>query len=104
MDFTSNLEINFKYEELARFAFDDCKKWGDPWGYAAQERYSSVQKADLNAKRILSTILTKLIFDYKDKSICEELKNIEESIWVAQSQKDVTKIILSTIATLERGL
>jgi len=30
----------FRYESLARESFNNCGKWGDPWGFAAQDFYS----------------------------------------------------------------
>lgn len=98
---SSHHDPAFRYEDLARFAFDNCTKYGDPWHYAAQEVYTQFTgEIDLKGKKILATILNKLIFDYKDNPICQDLLTIEETIWEAKTQEDVIKIINKTIAVL----
>ena len=102
MHITNEIDPGFRYEALARVAFDNCLKSKDPWGYASQGVYNNfVNGVDLKGKRILSTILNKLIYDYKDKNISNMLKEIEESIWAASTQQDAIKIINETIETLE---
>jgi uncharacterized protein YpuA (DUF1002 family) len=102
MFITDNNDPAFRFEDLARFTFDNCLKYKDPWGYAAQEVYINfTDKIDLKAKRILSTILNKLVYDYKDKNVSNRLKEIEESIWTITKQTDAIKIIDDTIKALE---
>ncbi len=102
MFITDNVDPGFRFESLARIAFDNCLKSRDPWGYASQDVYNNfVSSFNLKGKRILATILTKLIYDFKDKSICNKLIIIEDSIWSASTQRDVVNIIESTIKVLE---
>ncbi len=62
--FDDHDDISFRYEGLARAAFNNCDKYGDPWGYTAQDFYSNfVPKPNLKGKRALSVILCKLIID-----------------------------------------
>lgn len=99
---TSNTDPAFRFEDLARFAFDNCSKYGDPWGYAAQEVYSNfIPNIELKGKRILSTILNKLIYDNRNNQVCEKLKQVENSIWNANSQNDAIDIINRTIELLQ---
>src|SRR5260221_13787924 len=99
---SGNIDPAFRYEGLARFTFDNCSKYGDPWHYAAQEVYANfIPKIELKGRRILSAILTKLVFDNKDTKICKGLIEIENSIWTAVSQQDAIKIIDNTITTLQ---
>lgn len=99
---TSNADPAFRFEDLARYAFDNCPKYGDPWGYAAQEVYNNfIPTIELKGKRILSTVLNKLIFDNRNNKICDDLKNVENSIWSANSQSDAINIIDKTIELLK---
>jgi len=98
---TINTDPAFRFEDLARFAFDNCPKYGDPWGYAAQAVYNNfIPNVELKGKRILSTILNKLIYDNRYNNICSELLKIENSIWSANSQSDAINIINKTIELL----
>lgn len=99
---TSNTDSAFRFEDLARFAFDNCPKYGDPWHYAAQEVYSNfIPNVELKGKRILSTVLNKLIYDNRNNKVHEELIEIENSIWNANSQRDAIDIIDKTIELLQ---
>jgi|JI7StandDraft_1071085.scaffolds.fasta_scaffold95004_3 hypothetical protein len=97
---TNNSDPAFRYEDLARFAFDNCNKYGDPWRYASQEVYTNfISGIDLKGQRILSTILSILIYNNRGNSkICEKLIQIENSIWTATTQLDAIKIIDDTIS------
>lgn len=104
MYITDNIDPAFRYEDLARFAFDNCLKYGDPWNYAAQEVYANFMKnIDLKGKRILSTILNKLIFDNRNKAIYKDLIKIEEVIWTINLQEDAIAVIDKTINILENS-
>lgn len=99
---SDNIDPAFRYEALARFAFDNCSKYGDPWHYAAQEVYANfIPVIELKGRRILSAILNKLIFDNKNSKTCNDLIDIENSIWTATSQQDAIKIIDKTIGVLQ---
>ena len=99
---TSNIDPAFRFEDLARYAFDNCPKYGDPWGYAAQEVYINfVPNIEQKGQRILSTILNKLIYDNRNNRTCEELKKVENLIWSANSQSDAIAIISKTIDLLQ---
>lgn len=99
---TTHTDPAFRYEDLARFAFE-CGKWQDPWSYAAQDVYNSVLKADIKSKKILITILNVLIFKNKDSVNCKELLMIENLIDSVKSQSDVINIIDKTISILEKS-
>jgi len=92
----------FRFESLARETFGNCRKYGDPWNYAHQEFFSEFmdEPTSILGKRALATILTQLVFQYKDTEICDPLKAIENSIFEANTQGDVIAIIDSTIGLL----
>lgn len=103
MYITDDIDPAFRFEHLARFAFDNCLKYGDPLHYAAQEVYANfVPNIELKGKRILSTIITKLIFDNKNNNNCKDLIEIENSVWTATSQHDAIQIIDRTIAVFQK--
>ena len=54
----------------------------------------------LRGQRALATIVTQLVFQYKDTEICAPLKLIEDSIFEATKQSEVIKIIDDTIGLL----
>ncbi|WP_295720501.1 hypothetical protein [Mucilaginibacter sp.] len=92
----------FRYESLAREAFDNCGKWGDPWGYAAQDVYNEFieEPTTVRGKKILDTILVALILKHKGVPILDSLKDIQNTIADAQSQNDVIVIVDNTIELL----
>ncbi len=100
---TDQLDPAFRYEDLARFTFDNCGKFGDPWHYAAQEVYSNFTSGiEIKGRRIFSTILNKLIYDNRHKEdICQKLIQIEDSIWYASTQQDAIKVVNETILIFE---
>ena len=88
-----------RYEGLARYAFDNCQKYGDPWSYCAQDRYVNfVREPNLVGKRALPTILIKLILNNPDNEYTHRLKELEENVWEINSQKDVVTIVDECIA------
>lgn len=95
---TSNNDPAMRYEDLARFAFD-CGKWGDPWAYAAQEVYhGAFMKPDVDrSKKILSTILTVLIYKNRDSDLKDRLLKIEKRIETITTQTDILGVINDTI-------
>jgi hypothetical protein len=83
-----------KYEELAKKAFDNCQKYGDPFQYAAQERYVNfVPVPKLLGKRMLSTVLIKLIISNQGKAVSKDFINLEEKVWTSKTQEDIISII-----------
>lgn len=99
---SDNIDPAFRYEGLARFAFENCSKYGDPWHYAAQEVYANfVPAIELKGQRVLSTILNKLIFDNRNSNFFKDLIDIENLVWTATSQQDAIKIIDKTIKVLQ---
>ena len=91
-----------KYEELARKAFDDCGKYGDPFNYAAQERYSNfVPKPTLQGKRMLSTVLIKIIVSNQGKSEIPKFLELEDKVWKSETQEEVVSIIDEATKLLE---
>lgn len=86
-----------RYEGLARAVFNNCNKYGDPWGYAAQDRFTNFVPPNLTGKRALSTILIKLISDNPKHELTPKLIEIEESIWTTNEQLKIIQIIDETI-------
>lgn len=84
-----------RYEGLARAAFDDCNKYGDPFNYAAQDRYDAFfcPEPTEMGKRALSTIITKLVNDHQDHDSVQHLKDLDDVVWQASSQEDIVNII-----------
>lgn len=94
-----------RFESLLRAIFDNCGKYGDPWGYAAQDVYSNfVPSPKQKGQRALSTGLTKLIYDYKEHENIKTIIEIEESIWSAKTQEDIRKIIDDSIDWLNKNV
>ena len=102
MYFIDQNDPAFRFEELARYVFDSRKRQ-NPWGYAAQELYDTVQEVDLRGKRILSTVINVLIYKNRENSNVRQLVDIVESVWSAQSQHDVIGIINRTISFIENN-
>jgi len=92
-----------RFEGLARAAFNDCGKWNDPFGYAAQDRYVNfVPSPNLIGKRALSTIFIKLIIDNTQSPFIERLKELEDLIWATETQSEIIKIIDEGITILNK--
>jgi hypothetical protein len=93
--FENDRDPAMRYESLARAAFDDCGKYGDPWGYAAQDRYTVFvrEPIELDGKRTLSTILIKLIIDNEGTEYVDKLKILEEKVWKITTQQQAIEII-----------
>jgi hypothetical protein len=91
-----------RFEAVAIAAFNNCNKGADPWGYASQDKYSVFvsEPISLDAKRMLSTILIKLIWDNQNSSFSEELMKLDNQIWKAKTQNDIIAIIDKTINLL----
>lgn len=98
----NNINPAFKYEGLARAAFNNCGKYGDPWGYAAQDVFSNfVPEPNQRGRRALSTIIIKIIIDNSDKKETEDLKKLEEQVWSATNQRQIIDIIDNAIKVAE---
>lgn len=96
--FENDTNPAMRFEGLARGVFNNCNKYGDPWGYAAQERFANfVPGPTLTGKRALSTILIKLISDHPKHELTPKLIQLEDSIWTTTSQSKIIAIIDETI-------
>lgn len=96
-------EANMKFEELARKAFDNCSKYGDPFKYAAQERYNNfVPIPTLLGKRILSTVLIKIIITHQSKNGVEKFIELENKVWTSETQKEIISIIETADALFDK--
>ena len=88
-----------RFEGLLRKAFGNCEKWGDPWGYAAQDCYHNfVPTPNLRGKKALSVALCQLIIRNSDFEKKDEFIELEESIWSADTQEEIIEIIDKSIA------
>ncbi|WP_430974662.1 hypothetical protein [Sunxiuqinia rutila] len=100
-----NPDPGFRFESLLRAIFDNCNKYGDPWGYAAQDVYNSfVPNPTIKGKRALSTGLTKLIYDNKDNENIKIIIELEEQLWSATTQEEIIKIIDVSIDWIKANL
>lgn len=96
-------EANMKYEELARKAFDNCSKYGDPFKYAAQERYDNfVPVPTLLGKRMLSTILIKLIISNQNRQEVRQFIELENKVWISETQSEIIKVIDKAISLYDK--
>lgn len=93
--FDNDNDPAMRYESLARAAFDDCGKYGDPWGYAAQDRYAvfTREPIGIDGKRALSTILIKLVVDNDGTEYTNKFKTLEENVWGITTQSQAIEII-----------
>ncbi|WP_017732753.1 hypothetical protein [Nafulsella turpanensis] len=100
---TDHIDPSLRYEALARSAFNNCSKGGDPFGYALQEEYDNffVEAPNLRGKRALSTVLIKLIIDNSGTDFAERLIGLEESVWNSETQDDIIHIIDKGIEVLK---
>lgn len=93
----------FRYEGLARAVFDNCDKYGDPWGYAAQDRYANfVEAPNEMGKRALSTILIKMTLDHPNIEQTDNIKALEDRVWKATTQEQIIAIINEAIAIADK--
>ena len=96
--FENHTDPAFRYEGLVRTVFNDCKKYGDPWSYAAQDFYANfVNTPNQEGKRALATVIIKIIIDHPQSEQVEQLKLLEDSVWEAKSQDDIITIINKAI-------
>ncbi|KYG72825.1 hypothetical protein [Roseivirga echinicomitans] len=91
MYFLNEDDPAFLFEGIVRAAFDNCSKWGDPFGYAAQDRYANfVGDIKLRGKRILATTISKVIIDHKDnEEAVKKLRKLDDKIWELKEQGEV---------------
>ena len=84
----------FIYEGLARAVFDNCTKYGDPFGIAAQDNYIRLfPNITEKGRRALSTIIIKMIIDHSDSEYKERLRKLDDNVWEAKTTEDITAII-----------
>lgn len=97
--FGDNSEPEMRYEGLARATFDNCDKWDDPWGIAAQDFYRNLApKPNSKGKQGLSKILTKLILGCKNPELKEKLIQYEQEVWETEEESQIFRIIDESIA------
>ncbi|CAL2093253.1 conserved hypothetical protein [Tenacibaculum sp. 190524A05c] len=100
---TDHNDPAFRYEGLARVAFDNCEKYGDPFGIAAQDVYNNfVPEPTLNGKKALSKVLSKIIIDNTESEHNDALIQLEESIWSSETQQQIITIIDTSIDILNQ--
>ena len=100
---TDHHDPAFRYEGLARAAFDNCGKYGDSFGIAAQDVYNSfVPEPTLNGKKALSKVLSKLIVDNSEGEHKDALVELEESVWTSETQQQIITIIDASIDILNQ--
>jgi len=99
---TDDFDPAMRYEGLARAAFDDCEKFGDPFGIAAQEVYNDfVPHPTLEGKKALSKVISKIIIDHPESQHKDTLIELEEAVWRAGTQEEIIRIIDEAISILK---
>jgi len=92
--FYNDLNTSGRYESLARFAFNNCRKKGDPWWYAGEIVGDIFVLHPLDyAKKALSTILKILIWGYRDSDFLDELIILEKNSCEAKSHGEIIGIL-----------
>lgn len=100
---TDHQDPGFRYEGLARAAFNNCRKYGDPFGIAAQDVYNNfVPTPNLDGKKALSKVLTKLIIDHSESEHKSALVALEENIWTSETQGEIINIVDLAIDILKK--
>jgi len=100
---TDSHDPAFRYEGLARAAFDNCGKYGDPFRIAAQDVYNSfVPEPTINGKKALSKVISKIITDNPESEYKDALVQLEENVWSAETQKEIITIIDEGIEILKQ--
>lgn len=104
MHIMRNMGTSFMYEGLARAVFDNCNKYGDPFGLAAQDIYNNefVPAPTVKGKRALSTVIIKMIIDHPNSEEVKVLRKIDDALWSASSQEEAINIIEQCIEIGER--
>ena len=100
-----DMQIHMRYEGLIRSVFGNVSKYGDPWGYAAQDRFSQFvqEPTGLDGKRALSTVVIKMILDHKtNKPLVDELRKLEDRVWDLKKQSESIKLIDELIEVAKR--
>lgn len=89
-------DIAIIYENVARFAFNNCAKYGDPWKIAAQEVHNVFCDVNRNteAKQNLHKIFVGLILKTKSEIANKNLLKLETLINNCKSQNDFNQLIL----------
>ena len=90
------------YENVARFAFNDCNKYGDPWGIAAQEKHQAFCSIDRinEAHQIMSRIYVGLILRMKSEE--KILHEFEKNNFKCKNQKEFNTQIELTYNVIEK--
>lgn len=92
------------FEDLSGAVFGATEKWGDPWGYSAQEEFYSIlfnkdldSVEALKAKRKFSTVIIKMIFDNIDTKHVEKLKRLEDQVWEDMTRDNAQNILKNLV-------
>lgn len=100
---TDSLDPGFRYEGLARAAFGNCDKYGDPFKIAAQDVYKNfVPEPTLNGKKALSKVLSQIITDNLENEHKDALVKLEENVWTSDTQEEIIIIIDESIDILKQ--
>lgn len=100
---TDSHDLGFRYEGIARAAFDNCGKYGDPFGIAAQEVYNSfVPEPTLYGRKALSKVISKIITDNSESEHKDALVQLKENVWTAETQQEIITVIDNGIEILKQ--
>jgi len=93
-----------RYEGLARYAFDNCYKAGDPFGIAKQEIFSNfIPTPNEEGKQALSKVLTQLVVKHSTEKFNDEFLELERKVWQAETQREIINIIDRAIQVVENN-
>lgn len=94
--FSDNSDPAFRWEGLVR-AIYNCKKSGDPNGYASQDFFNTnfVEDPNRKAKAALPHIIAKLIEDFPENEELEELLETAENFETQEEAIDIIDSIIS---------
>lgn len=88
----------FTYENLVRAAFDNCRKYEDPFGLAHQELYGQALAEPIghDIKFGISIALRKVSHQFRDnEERSNQLMELDQSVWSANSQDDIINVLES---------
>jgi hypothetical protein len=94
--------LGMQFEGLARAAFNQCDKYGDPFGIAYQEilSYKAPEHKIIKDefRRALIIVLIKMVLDNPGNA---ELLKLEKAAWTVEKSEDVQVIVQSAIRIYE---
>jgi len=90
--------LGMQFEGLARAVFNQCDKYGDPFGIAHQEilSYKAPEHKIIKEefRRALIIVLVKMVLDNPKNT---ELLRLEKAAWTVENSEGVREIIQSAI-------